>query len=116
MGQDCIFCKIVQGEIPSDTLYQDDEVIAIRDINPQAPVHVLVIPRLHIPTANDLAAEEHLPLAGHLLSIAFKLTEREGITSRGYRLTINSGQEGGQVVPHLHLHVLGGRQLSDSMG
>lgn len=116
MAQDCIFCKIVQGEIPSDILYQDDEVIAIRDINPQSPVHILVIPRLHIPTANDLAAAEHTPLAGRLLETASKLAEREGIAARGYRLTINSGQEGGQAVPHLHLHILGGRQLSGSMG
>ena len=115
MEQDCIFCKIAKGEIPSDILHHDDELIAIRDINPQASTHLLVIPRSHIPTLNDLTAEQ-TSLAGHLIEAAVKLAHKEGIASNGYRLVINCGKEGGQVVPHLHLHVLGGRQLSDSMG
>ena len=115
MNQDCVFCKISNGEIPSEILYQDDQVIAIRDMNPQAPTHLLIIPKAHIPSVNDLT-EEQEPLAGHLIKIAFKLAEVEGIAFRGYRLVINCGREGGQEVPHLHLHVLGGQKLSGQMG
>ena len=112
---DCVFCQIVAGEIPSEILYQDEEVIAFRDINPQAPVHLLIIPRSHISSVAQLSGEQ-LPLMGHMVEIANQLAREQGIAESGYRLVINCGREGGQVVPHLHVHLLGGRQLSDAMG
>jgi histidine triad (HIT) family protein len=112
---DCIFCQIVTGKIPSDIVYQDEKVVAFRDINPQAPVHLLVIPKKHITYLADLT-EKETPLLGHIVGIANKLAKSEGISETGYRLVINSGKQGGQLVPHLHLHVLGGRQLSGHLG
>ena len=112
---DCIFCQIVAGKIPSEILYQDEEVIAFRDINPQAPKHLLIIPKRHIPSLAQLS-EEDLPLMGHVVNIANQLAKREGIAETGYRLVINCGRAGGQLVPHLHLHLLGGRRLSDQLG
>ncbi len=112
---DCIFCQIVAGKIPSEILYQDDKVIAFRDVNPQAPVHLLIIPRKHIPSLTHLTEVES-PLMGHIVSIASHLARREGVSEKGYRLVINCGKEGGQAVPHLHLHLLGGRRLSSNLG
>jgi len=112
---DCIFCKIVAGKIPGDIVYRDAEVLAFRDINPQAPVHLLVIPKKHITYLADLT-EKDAPLMEHMVSVANKLAKAEGIFETGYRLVINSGKQGGQLVPHLHLHVLGGRQLSGYLG
>ena len=112
---DCIFCKIAAGEIPGEILYQDDEVIAFPDINPVAPTHLLVVPKRHIPTLAHLS-EAEMPLIGHLVIIANRLAREHGIAESGYRLVINCGKEGGQVVPHLHMHLLGGRQLSAGMG
>ena len=112
---DCIFCQIVAGKIPSEILYQDEEVIAFRDINPQAPIHVLIIPRKHIPSLAHLS-ETDSSLMAHMVSIANQLAKREGVFENGYRLVINCGKEGGQIVPHLHLHLLGGRSLSGAMG
>ncbi len=112
---DCVFCQIVSKKIPSDIVYQDGEVLAFRDINPQAPVHLLVIPKKHIASLAELA-EEELPLMGRMVSVASKLAEREGVSESGYRLVINCGREGGQLVPHLHLHLLGGRQLRGQLG
>lgn len=112
---DCIFCRIVAGEIPSDTLYQDEEVIAFRDVNPIASTHVLVIPRRHIPSLVELE-EGDLPLAGRMLSVANRIAKKEGIAENGYRLVVNCGEHAGQIVPHLHLHVIGGRKLSDTLG
>jgi histidine triad (HIT) family protein len=112
---DCIFCKIVEGEIPSDTVYQDEEIIAFRDINPQAPVHIVIIPRKHIPSLSDLSQSDSA-LVGRLVTIANKLAEDEGIAEKGYRVVINCGPEGGQLVPHLHMHLVGGRKLSDLVG
>jgi len=112
---DCIFCQIIAGKVPSQTLYQDEKVFAFRDINPQAPVHVLIIPKKHIPTVAHLS-EADAPLAGHMITIANQLVKSEGIAKSGYRLVISCGKEGGQVVPHLHLHLLGGRQLSNVLG
>jgi len=108
----CVFCKIISGEIASQTLHQDDEVIAFRDINPRAPIHILIVPRQHIATLNELT-DRDLPILGKMAGVAKKLAEREGIFERGYRLVINCGPEGGQLVPHLHMHLMGGRQLSD---
>jgi histidine triad (HIT) family protein len=112
---DCIFCKIVSGEIPSDKLYEDEELIAFRDINPQAPVHILIIPKLHIASTNELTTE-HQKFMARLILVAKKLADRENIANSGYRLVLNCGQDGGQAVAHLHLHLLGGRRLSDQLG
>ena len=109
----CIFCRIVSGEIASEIVHQDNEVIAFRDINPQAPTHILIVPKKHIPSLSDLEDEA---LIGHMVTVANKLAKAEGISKRGYRLVINCGAQGGQIVPHLHMHLLGGRKLSDEMG
>lgn len=107
---DCIFCKIVHHEIPSDFLYQDDQVVAFRDIAPKAPCHVLIVPCRHIATVNDLAPEDQ-PLIGNMVEIAKQLAQQLGIDQSGYRLIFNCNADGGQVVYHLHLHLLGGRPL-----
>ena len=112
---DCIFCKIAVGEIPSDTLYHDDEVVAFRDISPQAPVHVLVIPRKHVESLVQLTGDES-SLVAHMVDVANQLAREEGVAESGYRLVINCGEQGGQLVPHLHLHLLGGRSLSGELG
>ena len=110
---DCIFCQIVAGKIPSQTLYQDGEVIAFRDVNPQAPVHILIIPKSHIPSLTQLTDST---IIAHMVDVANQLAKEEGIFESGYRLVINCGREGGQLVPHLHMHLLGGRMLSDALG
>jgi len=115
MAERCIFCRIVAGEVPGDIVYQDEDFLAFRDISPQAPTHLLVIPKTHIISLAQLA-EEQQELAGRLVIIAKKLAEKEGIAERGYRLVINCGPEGGQLVPHLHLHLIGGRRLGDELG
>jgi histidine triad (HIT) family protein len=112
---DCIFCHIVDGKIPSDIVYQDEKVIAFRDINPQSPVHILIIPREHFTSLADIT-EKEASLMGHMLVVANKLARDEGISGTGYRLVMNCGKQGGQLVPHLHLHVMGGRQLSGQLG
>jgi len=111
---DCIFCQIVAGKVPSEILYQDEEVVAFRDINPEAPVHLLIIPKKHIPSLIHLSEAES-PLIGHMVNIANQLAKREGISEGGYRLVLNCGEQGGQLVPHLHMHLLGGQKLSDSL-
>jgi len=111
---DCIFCRIAKGEIPTDFLYKDDTIMAFRDIHPLAPVHILIMPVKHIPSLAHIAAAD-LPLIGRMAQVANELAQSEGILERGYRLVINTGKEGGQVVPHLHLHLLGGRQLRDGL-
>ena len=112
---ECIFCQIVAGKIPSEIIYQDEKVIAFRDINPQTPIHLLIIPKRHIPTFAHLS-EAELPLTGHMVKISNQLAKREGIFESGYRLVINCGEQGGQLVPHLHMHLLGGRKLSNALG
>ena len=111
---ECIFCRIAAGELPSDTLYQDDEVMAFRDINPLAPTHVLIIPKRHIASLADLTGDETL-LIGRMAGVANKLARQEGVAEKGYRLVVSSGEDGGQVVPHLHMHLLGGRRLADRL-
>ena len=111
---DCIFCQIVAGKVPGDILYQDEKVMAFRDIHPLAPTHVLVVPKHHIPSLADLTDDE-IPLIGHMTKVANQLARQEGIAESGYRLIISSGEQGGQVVPHLHMHLLGGRRLSDKL-
>ena len=105
-----IFSKIVRGEIPADIVYQDEWVTAFRDINPQAPVHLLVIPNRIIPTANDVGPGDEATL-GRMVTVAAQLARSEGIDADGYRLIVNCGAHGGQEVFHLHLHLLGGRPL-----
>jgi len=112
---DCVFCRIVAGEIPADILYQDEEVIAFRDISPVAPTHLLIIPRKHIPSLAHLPDAE-TPLIGHMAKIANQLAKEAGIFESGYRLAISCGEQGGQVVPHLHMHLVGGRQLAATNG
>ena len=113
MPEKTIFSRIIDRELPATFVYEDDDVVAIRDIHPAAPVHVLVIPRKPIPSLVQLTEEEAL-LAGKLLLAAAKIAKSEGLDG-GYRLVINTGEEGGQTVPHLHLHLLGGRRLSEKM-
>ena len=108
---DCVFCQIVAGKIPSTTLYQNEEVLAFRDINPLAPTHVLIIPKKHIPSLADITDDE-APLIGRMAGVANRLAREEGVAESGYRLVVSSGEDGGQVVPHLHMHLLGGRKLS----
>jgi len=115
MAGGCIFCRIVAGEVPSDIVYQDEDFLAFRDISPQAPIHVLIIPKAHITSLVELA-EGQQELVGRLILIAKKLAEKEGIAKRGYRLAINCGPDGGQMVTHLHLHLIGGKRLTDKLG
>lgn len=112
---DCIFCKIVAGDIPSDILYRDDKVVAFRDINPLSPVHVLIIPGEHIAGLSDLTEEKSI-LVSQMVNVANRLARSEGIAESGYRVVINCGEQGGQLVPHLHMHLMGGRKLSDQLG
>jgi len=106
----CIFCRIARGEVPAKVVHQDDDVVAFHDISPQAPVHVLVIPRRHIASAADLTAEDR-SLAGALFTAAARVAELTGIAAAGYRILSNVRENGGQEVPHLHIHVVGGRRL-----
>ena len=112
---DCIFCQIVAGKVPGEIVYQDEEVIAFRDINPIAPTHLIIIPKRHIPSLVHISEAESL-LIGHMVNIANQLAKGEGISESGYRLVMNCGEQGGQLVPHLHLHLLGGRKLSNRLG
>lgn len=111
MSQDCLFCKIAAGEIPSDPVYSDDDFYAFRDINPCAPTHILIVPRKHIARINE-ANPEDATLLGNMLLRANKIVEEEGLADKGFRYVINCNEEGGQTVFHIHLHILGGRALS----
>jgi len=108
---DCLFCKIIAGEIPAKKIYEDDHVFAFEDINPQAPVHYLIIPKQHIATINDLDSS-HEALLGKMYLAAQQLAEQSGIAEDGYRAVMNCGAAAGQTVFHIHLHLLGGRPLS----
>ena len=108
--QDCLFCSIVAGDIPADVIYESDAAIAFRDINPQAPTHILIMPKAHIPSLAEITID-HQAIMGHMVFVASELAMSEGVSLRGYRLVINSGPESGQEVPHLHLHLLGGRVM-----
>jgi histidine triad (HIT) family protein len=111
---DCLFCKMVAGAIPVDKLHDDDLCIAIRDIHPLAPVHVLIIPKTHLASVNALS-EGEATLLGRMFSVAKRLAAAEALADRGYRLTFNTGPDAGQSVLHLHLHLLGGRDLGASV-
>ncbi len=107
---DCIFCKIVSGDIPGDIIYQDDDVLAFRDLNPQAPTHILVIPKKHIATTNEIEPED-AELVGKMYLAAKQIAKDEGIAESGYRCVLNCNAEAGQTVFHIHLHILGGRPM-----
>jgi histidine triad (HIT) family protein len=107
---DCLFCKIADKTIPADIVYEDDRVVAFRDVAPQAPTHILVIPRQHISTLNDLN-ESNNELIGHILYTAKTIAAAEGLAEDGYRVAMNCNNHGGQTVFHIHLHLLGGRQM-----
>ncbi|MGN1110552.1 MAG: histidine triad nucleotide-binding protein [Oscillospiraceae bacterium] len=110
---DCIFCKIIAGEIPSTKVYEDDEILAFRDINPQAPTHILVIPKKHIAGVHEINAENSAIVAKIFVKIA-EIAKQEGLEN-GYRVVSNVGEDGGQTVPHLHFHILGGKKLDVNM-
>lgn len=111
----CVFCDIVAGKIPGDIVYQDEDFVAFRDIHPVAPVHIVIIPKAHISSLAEVG-ERQEGLMGRLILLAVKLAEKERIADRGYRLAINCGPEGGQIIPHLHVHLFGGRKLADQLG
>lgn len=110
MSENCLFCKIIAGEIPSKIVYEDDVCIAFEDISPQAPTHVLIIPREHIASLDE-AEEKHKETLGHLLITGAEIARDEGFAEKGYRTVINTNEQGGQTVFHLHAHLLGGRQF-----
>ena len=109
----CLFCKIVAGEIPSTKVYEDDSILAFRDINPQAPTHILVIPKTHIPSVDGVTAENSAVVA-HIFETIPTIAAAEGLTG-GYRVVSNCGPDAGQTVPHLHFHILGGKELALEM-
>jgi histidine triad (HIT) family protein len=111
MTHKTLFSRIVDGEVPAKVVYRDEQIIAIRDINPQAPTHILIIPVKPIPSMTQAGAEDQT-LLGALLLAARKVAEQEGLDGSGYRLVINTGSHGGQTVPHLHVHLLGGRRMT----
>ena len=111
MSADCIFCKIIAKEIPAEIVYANEYVTAFRDIQPAAPIHILIVPNKHIPSMNE-ATEDDAPLIGQMHLAAQQIAVQEGITKSGYRLVINTGNDGGQVVYHIHLHLMGGKKLS----
>lgn len=111
----CTFCRIIAGEAPSQTLYQDELVTAFRDIHPVAPTHVLIVPNKHIASVNDLMPQDEMVI-GRLFTVARQIAEQEGIAQPGYRLITNTGYDGGQVIYHLHLHLIGGHRMRYPMG
>jgi histidine triad (HIT) family protein len=114
VSDQCVFCKIINKQIPSNIVHKDEHVVVFADIAPQAPTHLLIVPRLHIPSLNDLT-EEHAHILGHISLVAKALAERFGLAGTGWRLVINCGEGAGQTVFHLHVHLLGGRPLVGQM-
>ena len=110
-NKNCLFCRIASKQIETDIVYESEDIVAFRDINPQAPTHILIIPREHIPTTNDLN-EEHKALIGKMVLVAQSLAGKEGISDDGYRLVFNCNRNAGQAVFHIHLHLLGGRAFT----
>jgi len=106
----CVFCKIINRELPAKVVYEDEKVIAFHDINPQAPVHILIVPKEHIPTVNDLE-EKHAEVVGHVFLVAKKIAQDMGFAEKGYRILINCNKDGGQEIYHIHFHLLGGKPL-----
>lgn len=110
MDKDCLFCKIKNGEIPSEKIYEDETVYVFSDIAPQAPVHIVIIPKTHISSANELD-DSNSAVVGHIFAVAAKLAKEKGFAEKGYRIINNCGEHGGQTVQHLHFHLLAGRNL-----
>ena len=108
---DCLFCKIRDGDIPADIIFENDDVLAFNDVNPQAPLHVLIIPRKHISTVNDMTTGDEV-IMGKLFSAAKQLAAEKGVSDDGYRLVVNCNEKAGQTVFHIHMHLLGGRDMS----
>lgn len=115
MADDCIFCKIIRKEVPSQPLYEDHDLIAFPDIHPAAPVHILIVPKEHMANLND-AGKHDVATLGKMLRLSARIANDKGIAESGYRIVINNGEEGGQIVPHLHLHLLGGKPLDPKLG
>lgn len=115
MADECIFCRIVRKEVPSLPIYEDHDLVAIPDIQPVAPVHVLIVPKEHMFNLNE-AGKNDVGTLGKMLRLSAKIANEKGIAESGYRIVINNGADGGQVVPHLHLHLIGGKALSHKMG
>jgi histidine triad (HIT) family protein len=112
---DCLFCKIISGDIPSTNVYRDEQVTAFRDINPSAPTHILIVPNKHIDSVNMLISDDEL-LMGHLFLVAKQLAAQEGIAEGGFRLISNTGEGAGQTIHHIHLHLLGGAPMKHPLG
>jgi histidine triad (HIT) family protein len=112
---DCIFCRIIKGDIPSTNVFRDDQVTAFRDIHPAAPTHILLVPNRHIDSVNVMTSEDE-QLVGHMIKVAGQLAAQEGIAEGGYRLIVNTGPHAGQTVFHIHLHLLGGAPMTHPMG
>ena len=108
--EDCIFCKIIKGEIPSNKVYEDEDILAFRDINPVTPVHILAIPKKHISSLVELKPEDEA-IIGKIYMVINKIAKQEGISEKGFRVIVNCGEDGGQEVKHLHFHLLGGKKL-----
>ena len=115
MAENCIFCKIISGEIPGTIVYRDEDSTAFRDIKPVAPTHILIVPNRHIDSVNALEEADE-KLTGHLIHVAGQLAKNEGIDMTGYRIIINTGPDGGQAVFHLHVHLIGGQRMKHPMG
>ena len=111
---DCLFCKIIKGEIPSNKVYEDDEILAFKDINPAAPIHILVIPKKHITSLAHLEKEDEA-IVGRIYDVINKIAEEQGVKEKGYRVIVNCGKDGGQEVMHLHFHLLAGKQLVEKI-
>ncbi len=107
---DCIFCKIINKELPSTVVYEDEEILAFKDINPVTPVHILVIPKKHISNLNEVEPEDEAVI-GKIYTVIKQIAKKEGIAEKGYRIIVNCGEDGGQEVGHLHFHILGGKKL-----
>ncbi len=114
MEDNCIFCKIIKKEIPSAIVYEDDKVIAFKDINPVAPIHILVVPKKHIKSIAELKSEDEA-LIGKIFTVINKVAEEQGVKEKGFRVIANCGEDGGQEVPHLHFHLLAGRKLGEKI-
>ena len=112
--EDCLFCKIIKGEIPSNKVYEDEEILAFNDINPAAPIHILVIPKKHINSLVEIEKEDEI-LIGKIYGVINKIAEEKGFKENGYRVIVNCGKDGGQEVMHLHFHVLAGAKFGDKI-
>ena len=112
--EDCLFCKIIKGEIPSDKVYEDEEIVAFRDINPAAPIHILVIPKKHIASLAHMEKEDEI-IVGKIYGVINKIAEEQGFKENGYRVIVNCGKDAGQEVMHLHFHLLAGAKFGDKI-